>query len=285
MEDRNIITAKSAGFCFGVRRAVEMACKQAQSGQTASTYGPIIHNEQVVSDLAAKGVHAISEQELDTLEPQTVIIRSHGAAPHVYETLKKCGCQIVDATCPFVKKIHRIVEKASKEGSYVVIIGDASHPEVEGIVGWCDKERVSVVSNREQAEEFTLKTDAPLCIVAQTTLNNKKFKDLVDIFAKKSYDINVVNTICDATARRQAEAEEIAASVDVMVVIGGRSSSNTKKLYEVCKSVCNNTFYIQTSLDLHNTRLGNIQSVGITAGASTPDYIIKEVQNYVRNEF
>jgi 4-hydroxy-3-methylbut-2-enyl diphosphate reductase len=285
MNKNNVITAKSAGFCFGVRRAVDMACEQAKSGEKVSTYGPIIHNEQVVSDLAAKGVHAISEEELDSLEPQTVIIRSHGAAPHVYETLKKRGCQIVDATCPFVKKIHRIVEKASKEGSYVVIIGDASHPEVQGIVGWCDKDRVSVVSNCAEAQSFTLKTDVPLCIVAQTTLNNKKFKDLVEIFVKKSYDINVVNTICDATARRQAEAEEIAASVDAMIVIGGKSSSNTKKLYEVCKSVCNNTFYIQTSLDLHNARLSDIQSVGITAGASTPDYIIKEVQNHVRKEF
>ena len=271
-----VILAKSAGFCFGVKRAVDTVYEQArQSSGRIYTYGPIIHNEEVVNDLEQKGVRVVEKpEELKNCRDGTVIIRSHGVGKGIYELLEKEGIPYVDATCPFVRKIHRIVEQHSREGYHIVIIGSGSHPEVEGIKGWSSR-----------PEETTLKGKKRVCIVSQTTFNNKKFKELVEIIQKKGYDIIVLNTICNATQERQAEAKEISRQVDAMIVVGGKNSSNTQKLFEICKKECENTCYIQTLEDLDLSKLRSINSVGITAGASTPNKIIEEVQKNVRNEF
>ena len=279
-----VTLAKSAGFCFGVKRAVEMVYKEAETGKKVYTLGPIIHNEQVVQDLEQKGVRVIdTPEELSEAEDATVIIRSHGISADVYHQLEDKKVRIVDATCPFVSKIHRIVEKKYQEGSCIVIVGNANHPEVEGINGWCNG-AATVIGSVSEAENYSQEPARKLCVVAQTTFNYKKFKDIVDIFSKKSYDIDVMNTICNATEERQTEAAAIAGDSDAMIVIGGKHSSNTQKLYEICKNVCPDTHFIQTLDDLDLKQLQSFRSVGITAGASTPNTIIKEVQSYVRNE-
>ena len=279
-----VTLAKSAGFCFGVKRAVEMVYKEAETGKKVYTLGPIIHNEQVVQDLEQKGVRVIdTPEELSKAEDATVIIRSHGISADVYHQLEDKKVRIVDATCPFVSKIHRIVEKKYQEGSCIVIVGNANHPEVEGINGWCNG-AATVIGSVSEAENYSQEPARKLCVVAQTTFNYKKFKDIVDIFSKKSYDINVMNTICNATEERQTEAAAIAGDSDAMIVIGGKHSSNTQKLYEICKNVCPDTHFIQTLDDLDLKQFQYFRSVGITAGASTPNTIIKEVQSYVRNE-
>lgn len=283
-----VILAKSAGFCFGVKRAVDTVYQQAEEkAGKIYTYGPIIHNEEVVKDLEEKGVQVIeTQEELRNCKDGTVIIRSHGVGREVYDLLKEEKIPYVDATCPFVLKIHRLVEKYSKEDYYVVIIGNSEHPEVQGIKSWSsNQEETTVISNQKEAENFKLKVPKKICVVSQTTFNNKKFKELVEIITEKGYDIIVLNTICNATQERQAEAREIARRVEAMIVIGGKSSSNTQKLFEICKKECENTCYIQTLKDLDLSKLRSINSVGITAGASTPNKIIEEVQKNVRNEF
>lgn len=277
--------ARSAGFCFGVRRAVEICAQQAQNGKKpVYTYGPIIHNEQVVSGMEKKGVHVINgPEELGRITRGTVIIRSHGVGKKIYDQINAQGLVLVDATCPFVKKIHRIVQERTSRGEEVVIIGDARHPEVEGIVGWA-RGPVTVIGNEQEARAFA---EAPensgsqikkLTIVSQTTFNSSKFHNLVEIIRKKRYYVlDILNTICNATEDRQAEAKELASRSDVMIVIGGKNSSNTQKLFEICKRECENTYYIQSLADLDIRLLPSMSCVGITAGASTPNNLIEEV--------
>lgn len=281
-----VIIAKSAGFCFGVKRAVDSVYSEIQkSEEPIYTYGPIIHNEQVVGDLENKGVQVINtENDIVELDKGTVIIRSHGVSKEIYDIIKKQNLRIVDATCPFVKKIHNIVREESEKGKKIVIIGNDNHPEVEGIKGWVFGDAI-VINSETDIEKLVSFKDLSLCIVSQTTFNYKKFKYLVEIIDKKGYDINVVNTICNATHVRQVEAKEIASKVDVMIVIGGKSSSNTQKLYDICKNECNNTYYIQTVKDLNLCNVESLKSIGITAGASTPKNIIEEVVLNVRDEF
>ena len=280
-----VITAKTAGFCFGVKRAVEKVYEQVnQEKKEIYTYGPIIHNEEVVADLESKGVKVLeSREELEKLERGTVIIRSHGVGRAIYRLIEEKGLELVDATCPYVRKIHRIVKEKSEQGVQVIIIGNDTHPEVEGIKGWCVHPAI-VIADQESASELVFPEDQKICIVSQTTFNYNKFKNLVEIIDKKGYDIDVINTICSATEERQLEAGELADKVDAMIVIGGKSSSNTQKLFEICKTNCVNTYYIQTLDDLELYSLPPVKCVGITAGASTPNYLIKEVQEYVRNE-
>ena len=284
----NVELAKTAGFCFGVKRAVDTVYQRIEQyrGEKIFTYGPIIHNEEVIKDLRSHGVEVLNdEEELKTADADVVVIRSHGVAKYIYDILEERGITCVDATCPFVKKIHKIVAEKSAEGSYIVIVGNGEHPEVQGIRGWAG-EQVTVVQTPEDAERFELPDkDQKVCIVAQTTFNYNKFKELVEIISKKRYDIVVLNTICNATKERQTEARQIAARVDAMVVIGDKRSSNTQKLFEICKEECLNTYYIQTLDDLDINQLRSVESVGITAGASTPNKIIEEVQNNVRINF
>ena len=279
-----VYTARSAGFCFGVQRALDTVYEQIRSGHAPIyTYGPIIHNEIVVKDLEDRGVRVIdSRQELENLREGTVIIRSHGVSREIYDLLKERNLHVVDATCPFVRKIHRIVEQKGNEGYEIVITGSAVHPEVEGIRGWCTGE-VTVVETEEEARLYKQKTDKNLCIVSQTTFNLKKFHKFVEIIMGLSYHKPaVLNTICNATEERQTEARSIAKLADVMIVIGGKHSSNTQKLYEICRKECSNTFFVQTFDDL-NLRLVPFRGiVGISAGASTPNILIEEVSKLCR---
>lgn len=282
-----VIKAKSAGFCFGVKKAMETVYQQieANTGKPIYTFGPLIHNEEVVKELKRKGVEVVnSVEELKSLKEGIVIIRSHGVSKDIYKIMEDNGITCVDATCPFVKRIHKIVEKESVAGKKIIIIGNDGHPEVEGIKGWSSTPAI-VVEKEEEAREFSCKTEEKICIVSQTTFNYNKFQELVEIFEKKGYDISVVNTICNATEERQTEAKQIAAKADVMIVIGGTHSSNTRKLYEICKNECENTHFIQTLDDLNLDVPKSVRLVGITAGASTPNNIIEEVQNYVRINF
>ena len=249
----NVILAKSAGFCFGVKRAVDMVYERILEKEPLYTFGPIIHNEEVVRDLEEKGVVVVNDVDELAGKPQgTVIIRAHG------------------------------VERGSGEDCHIVIVGNASHPEVKGIKSWSNAEDTRVIGTREEAEKYDASHGKKVCIVSQTTFNYNKFKDLVEIISEKSYDVSVLNTICNATKERQTEAQSIAESVDAMIVIGDKHSSNTQKLFEICRKACNNTYYIQTLDDLDLNQLGSVETVGITAGASTPNNIIEEVQNNVR---
>lgn len=279
--------AKTAGFCFGVKRAVDTVYQEAEKNQeTIYTFGPIIHNEQVVEDLEKNGVSVINSlEELKQLKKgTTVVVRSHGVGKSVYDLMASLELNVVDATCPFVKKIHRIAERESLAGKHIVIIGNSSHPEVEGIRGWVSG-KATVIETAEEAKKFTPEEKEHLCIVSQTTFNYNKFQDLVEIISEKGYDVSSINTICNATEERQTEAKRIAGTVDSMIVIGGSHSSNTQKLFEICKKECEDTYYIQTIEDLDTAKLQGKNSVGITAGASTPNNIIEEVQKHVRIKF
>ena len=280
-----VVLAKSMGFCFGVKRAVETVYKQVGKEEAIYTYGEIVNNEEVVEDLRRKGVKVIAgREELREIKNGTIIIRAHGVARDVYEQASAQGLTLIDATCPFVKRIHRIVESESEAGRQIIVVGSPKHPEVEGIVGWC-KTPATVIETVEEAKAFFPQGDKAFCMVSQTTFNYKKFQDVVEIIQKKGYNVNIAKTICNATEERQKEAKEIAASVDAMIVIGGRHSSNTRKLYEICSRECALTYFIQTVNDLHLELPKSVRLVGITAGASTPNNIIEEVQNYVRINF
>ncbi|MEG2146760.1 MAG: 4-hydroxy-3-methylbut-2-enyl diphosphate reductase, partial [Lachnospiraceae bacterium] len=248
--------AKTAGFCFGVKRAVDKVYQQVEQHQAKPiyTFGPIIHNEEVIKDMRSKGVNILNdEKELYALTDGIIIIRSHGVPKKIYDILEQKGLTYVDATCPFVKKIHLAVKKESEKGRHIIIIGNETHPEVEGIKGWSTSP-VTVIQTKEDAEIFAdyirkHKLDK-ISIVSQTTFNYNKFKDLVEIIIETGYDVSVLNTICSATKERQSEAKSIARGVDAMIVIGDKHSSNTQKLFEICKTACNNTYYIQTLDDL-----------------------------------
>lgn len=276
-----IILAKTAGFCFGVTRAVDKVHEiAAATTDDVYTFGPIIHNDEVVSDLEKMGAFATSPDKISSLkEGATVIIRSHGITAEEEKTLVNSGFDVVDATCPFVKKIHKIVEEVEDET--VIIIGDPEHPEVQGIRSRAPK-NTYVICSEEEAENLP-KLDKVI-VVSQTTFNYEKFQKIVDNIKQKCYYCSVMNTICNATQERQEEAKEIAKSVDAMFVIGGRNSSNTQKLFDICRAECQNTYFVQTVSDCEKISFPHVQRVGITAGASTPGNIIQEVLSYVRTK-
>ena len=277
--------AERMGFCFGVKRAVDTVYEQIKKGKTIYTYGPVVNNEEVVKELTEKGVRVLwSKEELMGLSSGSVIIRAHGVPEEIYHILKERNLECIDATCPFVKRIHNIVEKESGEGRHIVIVGNAGHPEVEGIMGWC-RGPVTVLKDLSEAEDFEPPEGEKLCVVSQTTYNYNKFHNIVEILEKKGYNTNVVNTICNATEERQCAARALAAEADVMIIIGGKHSSNTRKLYEICAEECTHTYFIQTLDDLHLELPKSVRLVGITAGASTPNKLIEEVQRYVRINF
>ena len=228
-----ITLADSAGFCFGVKRAVDTVYHLLEDKEKkVYTLGPIIHNEQVVQDLNANGVGVVCNPEEISGEDDnaTLVIRSHGVSQDVIRRIKEKGLCYEDATCPFVKKIHQTVEEYSAKSYRIIIIGSKDHPEVQGILGWTNG-RGTVIETAEEAEDFSLADpQEKICIVSQTTFNYKKFQELVEIFSEKGYDIIAVNTICNATSTRQKEAEELAARSDAMIIIGGKHSSNSRKL-------------------------------------------------------
>ena len=286
-----VILAKKAGFCFGVKRAVDLAYAEADrlsegsaEHKAAYTYGPIIHNEEVTRELEEKGVHSIDDLDrILELPPSTIIIRSHGIGRKEYEAIKAAGHRIVDATCPFVGNIHKIVQERSSEGDVILIVGDPEHAEVQGIRDWCVNQPF-ILKSKEEVASLPDFGDRMITVVSQTTFHLKKFEEIVVLLQKKYYNIRVCQTICNATEERQTEAGVLASQVDAMIVIGGRHSSNTQKLVEISRQACGNTYYIQTLNDLDLTAFESVRRVGITAGASTPNKIIKEVHDSMSEE-
>lgn len=283
MNDIKVNVAKTAGFCFGVERAVRYAEEMCRD-ESLPIYslGPVVHNESVVEELRRKGLKVVDKaEELDSLPPGRVLIRAHGVSKAIEEKLAAQSFEIVDATCPFVKKIHKTVLKASLSGNRVLIIGDPTHPEVQGILGWCEGPSF-VLESEDDVSDIPFLPDEPITIVVQTTFQIKKFKKILEILRNLGYNATIASTICSATRERQEEAETLASLSEVMLVIGSVTSSNSRKLYEICKKKCDHTYFIQNSDDLRSEWFQNVKCVGITAGASTPRKIIEEVQNYVR---
>ncbi|MBR1445440.1 MAG: 4-hydroxy-3-methylbut-2-enyl diphosphate reductase, partial [Firmicutes bacterium] len=279
-----IILAKTAGFCFGVKRAVETAYNKVKEdkGKKIYTYGPIIHNKNVTDDLEKKGVSVTDD--LENMENDCeVIIRSHGVPPQVYETLERRGIKYIDCTCPFVKKIHNIVKNCyENEAKSMIIVGNPIHPEVIGINGWC-KNTAAIIETEEAAEKIKLDKEKKYAMVVQTTFKGEIFQKISDKL-NREYDIDIYNTICNATAERQREVTEIAEKVDVLVILGDKNSSNTNKLYEIGKKICKKTYLCETIYDLVLKSLKKNDKIGISAGASTPPAIIKEAINIMSEE-
>ena len=290
-----VVLCENAGFCFGVKRAVDTVYELCahETGKSIYTYGPIVHNDRVVTELAALGVTVIRDEEelrnlkeRGALDNSCIVIRAHGISdPLMAEIESIPGVSVTDATCPYVRKIHEIVREHERKGERIVVTGDPDHPEVKGITGCLGKEAL-VIRTAEEARILSLPEDTKICVVSQTTFHQQKFEDIVEILKKKLYDISVVNTICNATQRRQSETAEIARKCDAMIVIGSRSSSNSRKLFDIAESECRATYFIQCLDDLKLLTIDNsVRCIGITAGASTPKTIIEEVLNYVRTEF
>ena len=274
----SVTLAKSAGFCFGVSRAVELVEQTAASGKKVATLGPIIHNRHVVQKFENLGVRVIETPE-EAQPGETVIIRSHGVARSVYERLENRGVEIIDATCPFVKRIHGLVSRAEEEGRLPVIIGTPTHPEVEGIAGWCSDCRV--FDGPESLENWVKSLDEPenlaICMVSQTTSTESLWK-MCGNFAKKQFtNLKIFDTICRATEYRQSEAAELSKSCQAMVVVGDPKSSNTGRLAMICREHCGKVFLVDNASELKPQDFRGVTDVGITAGASTPAWIIKEV--------
>ena len=278
-----VITAKSAGFCFGVNRAVEMVRDLAQKGEKVATLGPIIHNDFVVRELESLGVTTINCPEENT-DGRLVVIRSHGVSAEVYRRLEELGMRYADATCPYVAKIHERVANAP-QGSLVLVAGDPNHPEVQGIVGHCTQ-RCMVFAGPEELQNLLANVDleakGQVMMVAQTTFNTGKWEKCVEYAKKECTNPTLFDTICKATAVRQHDAAKLAAQCDQMVVVGGRHSSNTAKLYEICAAHCP-TVLVESADELHPADFAGCELIGLTAGASTPACIIKEVENTMNN--
>ena len=274
----SITVAKSAGFCFGVSRAVEMVEQEAAAGNQVVTLGPIIHNRHVVGQFESMGVKVIETPE-EAKTDNTVIIRSHGVSGDVMKRLEQQGCRIVDATCPFVKRIHGIVSRAEKDGELPVIIGTRSHPEVEGIAGWCS--HCEIFESPEELQNWiettSLANDTKICMVSQTTSTEFLWKMCVEIAKKQFTNLKIFDTICRATEIRQNEAANLSKECQAMVVVGDPKSSNTGRLAMICREHCKNVALVDNASDLDRAFFAGTTDVGITAGASTPAWIIKEV--------
>ncbi len=282
---KEIRLAGSAGFCFGVSRSVDMAEKLIGEKGACASYGQLIHNEDVVARLAESGLRVVNQPR--ELKPgETVLIRAHGVAKEVYAQLEAAGGEIVDATCPKVKAIHTIVSRAAGEGRFVIIIGMPNHPEVEGICGWCGAHKVF-----EDSQELALWLDKntdywekPITVVVQTTQTRSNFTECCNVIKKRCTNAKISDTICLATFTRQEEAAKLASECDAMVVIGGRHSANSVHLAQICQEHCANVQFIESAAELNLDRLKDAGIVGLTAGASTPAWIIKEVRNKMSDE-
>jgi len=273
-----IILAKSAGFCFGVKRAVNMAFQAANASDSICSIGPLIHSPQLVAKLEAEGIRVVDS--VDHIKEKTAIIRSHGITRDEEMQLSLQQLEIVDATCPFVKKAQHYVALLGDENYAVVIVGEQEHPEVQGIVSYADTADTWVVANVEQAREIPVQRKIGL--VAQTTQSFENFSDIVAVLLNKCKELRIFNTICDATAVRQEEARSIASKVELMLVIGGRNSANTTRLASICAEIQPKTYHIETAAGIEPHWIDQISTIGITAGASTPEWIIGEVMEKLR---
>lgn len=272
-----ILMAEYAGFCFGVERAIDIAEKTAETAPSVVTLGPIIHNPQVVQDLEAKGVHVV--RDVDSISGEkTVVIRSHGVTRQIYQQLENQSVPVVDATCPFVTKAQNAARNLSEDGLSVVVLGEQDHPEVVGIVSFVDGE-CTIVTGAEEAMQLPFRKQYGL--VAQTTQSADTFRAMEDALRGKCENLTVVKTICNATTMRQSAATEIASRSDVVIVVGGKNSANTTRLYSICKEICPRTYHIETVSELTPEMFAGAETVGITAGASTPRYLMNEVREYI----
>ena len=282
---REVILAKSAGFCFGVRRAVELAQQVAQSGQPYVMLGPVIHNDHVIADLEARGVRCVAS--LEEVPPGCgVIIRSHGEGKAVYDRLAAMGCPVADATCVKVAHIHEIVKDASDRGRQVIIIGAPEHPEVKAIAGWCIGAKIfrNVAELTEFLEIWNENSQKPVTLVSQTTSTDRIWIPCREKVKKECTNAEIFDTICNATCMRQSEAQSLAERCQAMIVIGDRKSSNTTRLAELCRAHCPLVYHISRAEELDPRKVSGVASVGITAGASTPGWIIKEVKDKMSEE-
>lgn len=282
--NKQVILASNAGFCFGVKRAVDEALevKEQHPGITVYTLGPLIHNSHAVNFLKDKNIEPIELENIETLKPNDfIIIRSHGIPKDIYEYLKEKKLNIIDATCPFVTKIQKKAEEYYKRGYKIIIVGDGNHPEVIGINGWCNNSSI-FYKNGEFSEELTNK----VCVLSQTTERQENFEKAIEYVSKHCKEFVAFNTICSATNERQTSATELSSKVDAMIVLGGKNSSNTTKLYEICLNNCISTIHVESAQDIPESFLNGekFKKIGITAGASTPDWIIKEAINKMNNE-
>lgn len=276
-----VILAKNAGFCFGVQRAVEEAIRiQKEENARIYTLGPLIHNNDVVKFLEENNIFSVELDDIDKLnEGDIIVIRSHGVSEEVLSILSEKKLKVTDATCPFVTNIQKKVKKYSQEGYHIVILGDKNHPEVIGINGWCNNSAII-------SKDGNLESDIPkkVCVVSQTTEKIKNWENLIKNLSTKVKELLAFNTICAATEVRQKSANEISKDVDSMIIIGGKNSSNTAKLYQIAKDNCDNTIHIENAKELPKDFINNSKKIGVTAGASTPDWIIREVLDIMNTE-
>ena len=272
-----VILAEYLGFCYGVKRAIKIARENASPDGKSCTLGPIIHNPQMVERLKREGVGAVDR--LEEMPEGTIIIRSHGVGPNIYAEADKRGLDVIDATCPHVKKAQLSAKELVDDGYSVVIIGEKKHPEVRSIFEWSDH-KAEIVETEEEAD--MLGPCAKLGIVCQTTFSSARFRQIVMHLMEKSRDVRILRTICTATDQRQAAAMDLAKRVDMMLVIGGKNSANTTRLAQLCANHCL-TYHIETAAELRDEWFDKIKKIGITAGASTPDWIIKEVYKKCQN--
>lgn len=272
-----IILAKSAGFCFGVKRATQMAFEASADHEHICSLGPIIHSPQVVEKLAEKGVNVV--QKVDDIPQGAVIIRSHGVTAEEMRAIQARDLSVVDATCPFVKKAQEYAARLGAEGYTVIIVGEAEHPEVQGIVSYAGGAKLHVIANASEAAK--LKRMGRVGIVAQTTQSFENLRQVADICLEKCQELHVFNTICDATTVRQNEARDIARRVDVMLVIGGFNSANTSRLAQICREIQPATHHLETAGEVQRAWFDGVERIGITAGASTPRWLIDDVVSRV----
>lgn len=277
-----ILIAKEVGFCFGVKRAMKMTehvvSQGCGEGEKVYTLGPLIHNPHVINRLQEKG-GAVAD-EVSDIDHGTVVVRTHGVAPQQMEELKQRVHRVMDATCPYVTKSQSYASQLQKEGYHVLIVGDQHHPEIKGVIGFV-KGNYTVIKTVEEAEQ--LKFCPKLGVIAQTTFNVGKFNEILSRLSDKANEIRIFNTICDDTFVRQRSAADLAGQSDVMVIVGGRNSANTNKLVEICTSIQKRTYHIEEVQEIRRIDFDEVQSVGITTGASTPDWIIADVVEHLKN--
>ncbi len=280
---KEVLIAESAGFCFGVKRAMNMARVELLEKNQTAVYalGPLIHNKQAVARYEDMGLITVDRlNDINQNLESKVIIRSHGVAKKIYDEAGLKGINIVDTTCPFVKKIHDIVTKGEKEEKEIILLGDAKHPEVIGINGWC-KDKAIIFKELDEVKNYKFNKNKEYLLVSQTTMNEKKFDSIIEYLKGLDLKLSIKNTICSATRVRQEEARKLSEKVDVMVVIGGKHSSNTQKLVKICSEIVD-TISIETKEDMQDVNFAKYKIIGVTAGASTPDWIIEEAVDFLK---
>lgn len=273
-----IKVAEKAGFCFGIKRAVDMAIDFTQKHDQSYAYGQLTHNNQVTERLDKNGL--VTVDSLENIKDASVIIRAHGVGKDIYDLKENQNLDIVDCTCPFVKKVHKIVDEYYNKGYKIIIVGNENHPEIIGINGWCDHKAIIVNDDLPMIEDKTSK----YCIVAQTTLKVEVWHQVIRALEDQSLVFESFNTICSATSERQEAVKKLAPEVDLMIVIGGYHSSNTRKLYEICTNLCPETLHVEKKSDLVMTNFNKYGIIGITAGASTPNWVIQEIIDFLEEQ-